>query len=246
MIIRIAILLMLIWIPAAVASPVSALSILKRVDDNMISVTRVATTRMVIHDLRRTRTVVARSMARGVDRFFVEYEAPPREKGTKMLKLKGRLWIYSPSTDRTILISGHMLRQSLMGSDLSYEDMMEERRLSDIYHPVISGTEITDGVECWILSLEAVEKDVAYQSQKIWVDNIRYVPLRSELYGKSGRLLKVVRSWNFKKSGDYWYPERTTYRDVLKKGKGTELILDSVEFDVPLSERIFSKASLMR
>lgn len=246
MTIRVTLLLMLLWVFPALASPPSALSILKRVDDHLISQTRVATTRMVIHDLRRTRTVVSRSMARGVDQFFVEYEAPPREKGTKMLKLDGKLWIYSPSTDRTILISGHMLRQSLMGSDLSYEDMMEERRLSDMYDATISGTEVIEGVECWILSLEATEKDVAYQSQKIWVDQSRYVPLKTELYGKSGRLLKMVKSWDFKKSGAYWYPEKSTYRDVLKEGEGTELFLDSVEFDVPLAERIFSKASLRR
>ena len=35
-------------------------------------------------------------------------------KGTKMLKLDKEMWLYSPSTDRTIMISGHMLRQSVM------------------------------------------------------------------------------------------------------------------------------------
>ena len=30
-------------------------------------------------------------------------------------------------------LSGHLLRQSVMGSDLSYEDMMEERKLSEVY-----------------------------------------------------------------------------------------------------------------
>ena len=49
-----------------------------------------------------------------------------------MLKL-GNSFGYSPSTDRTIQLSGHLLRQSVMGSDLSYEDMMEERKLSEIY-----------------------------------------------------------------------------------------------------------------
>jgi hypothetical protein len=64
---------------------------------------------------------------------FTEYLFPEREKGTKMLKLNDRLLIYSPTTDRTIQLSGHLLRQSVMGSDLSYEDMMEERKLSEVY-----------------------------------------------------------------------------------------------------------------
>jgi hypothetical protein len=43
-----------------------------------------------------------------------------------MLRLENQLWIYSPSTDRNIQNSGHMLRQSVMGSDLSYEDMLKQ------------------------------------------------------------------------------------------------------------------------
>ena len=64
-----------------------------------------------------------------------------------MLKLDKRLWIYSPSTDRTIQLSGHLLRQSVMGSDLSYEDMMEERKLSEVYTAEI-------GMRIYILILQ--------------------------------------------------------------------------------------------
>jgi hypothetical protein len=57
---------------------------------------------------------------RGQERAFREYTFP-RGKGTKMLKLGDQLWTFDPRTDRTIQISGHLLRQSVMGSDLSYE-----------------------------------------------------------------------------------------------------------------------------
>ena len=38
----------------------------------------------------------------------------------------------------------------------------------------------------------------------------------------------------------------TIFKDVLSKGKGTELIVDSIEFDVEIPKHIFSKASLRR
>ena len=47
--------------------------------------------------------------------------------------LDDQLWTYSPQTDHTIRISGHMLRQSVMGSDMSYEDMMEDSELATAY-----------------------------------------------------------------------------------------------------------------
>jgi outer membrane lipoprotein-sorting protein len=108
-----------------------------------------------------------------------------------MLKLEDQLWIYSPSTDRTIQISGHMLRQSMMGSDLSYEDMMDDRKITEIYDAAIIGKENIDGRETWVMELNARMSDVAYQKRKMWVDIERYVPLREELFARSGQLLET-------------------------------------------------------
>lgn len=83
-----------------------------------------------------------------------------------MLKLEDKLWMYSPSTDRTIQISGHMLRQSVMGSDLSYEDMMEDPKLTNHYHAQVTDEQAVDGRECWILQLTA-SQDVSKQGQSL-------------------------------------------------------------------------------
>ncbi|TFH25742.1 MAG: outer membrane lipoprotein-sorting protein, partial [Bacteroidia bacterium] len=96
----------------------SGKEILDRIDANMSSDTRYVKSKMVIHGPRSSRTIESESWSEGKSG-YTEYLAPAREKGTKMLKLEDKLWIFSPSTDRTIQISGHMLRQSVMGSDLS-------------------------------------------------------------------------------------------------------------------------------
>ena len=94
-------------------------TILDKVDKNMSSKNRISEASMTINGKRNSRTVSSKSWAEGTKKSFTEYLAPASEKGTKMLKLEGQLWIYSPSTDRIIQISGNMLRQSVMGSDLS-------------------------------------------------------------------------------------------------------------------------------
>jgi len=116
----------------------SALSILKKVDENLTAESKIVKSKMIIHGRRSSRTIVSKSWIEGIDRSFTEFLSPPRERGTKMLKLGDNLWTYSPATDRIIRISGHMLRQSVMGSDLSYEDMMEDPVLHRIYEPVSS------------------------------------------------------------------------------------------------------------
>ena len=104
----------------------SAREIIEKVDKNMSADSRVSTSKMVIHNPRNIRTIESKSWSMGEKKSYTEYLSPPREQGTKMLKLEDQLWIFSPSTDRILQISGHMLRQTVMGSDLSYEDMMED------------------------------------------------------------------------------------------------------------------------
>jgi len=237
--------LLLASAPAHAEYP-AGVAVLRRVDENMTSETRVVTSKMVIHSRRDTRTVESKSWARGEAQAFTEYLAPPREKGTKMLKLGDRLWMYSPDTDRTIQISGHMLRQSVMGSDLSYEDMMENPRLSDIYDATVTGVQIIDDRSCWVVRLLARKADVAYHSRTMWVDQERSVPLREELYAKSGKLLKKTDLKDFRQIDNRWFPMRMIFKDVLKTGEGTEFVMETIEFNVPIPEHLFSKAALRR
>ena len=115
------------------AEAINAQKLLEQVDDNLWSNTKFISGRLIIDNGRKVRTLTQDSWMEGIERSYTEYKSPAREKGTKMLKTKKKLWMYTPRTDRKILIAGHLLRQSLMGSDLSYEDMMEDHKLSKSY-----------------------------------------------------------------------------------------------------------------
>jgi outer membrane lipoprotein-sorting protein len=218
--------------------------IMDRIDENMHSENRIITSKMLIHGPRSSRTIESKTWSVGDTESYTEYISPAREAGTKMLKLEDALWIYSPSTDRTIQISGHMLRQSVMGSDLSYEDMMDDTKMSEAYDAVVIGEETYQDRSCWIVELNAITPDVSYQLRKTWVDTERYVPLKEELYAKSGTLLKRTELFGFKRVDNRWFPDRMVFKDMLKKGDGTEFIIVSIEFDTEIPEHIFTKASL--
>ncbi len=226
------------------ASAQDADNILNRVERNMSSDNRIFESSMIIHGNRVSRIITSRTYAVGDKQSFTEYLSPAREQGTKMLKLENQLWIYSPSTDRTIQISGHMLRQSLMGSDLSYEDMMDDRKITEIYDSKVVGTETIDGRNTWILELTAKVSDVAYHTRKMWIDTERYVPLREELFAKSGQLLKRTTLSEVNQIDGRWFPMKVVYKDVLKQGLGTEFIIISVKFNQSIPDHIFTKAAL--
>lgn len=224
----------------------SGKEILEKIDKNYDAKNRVAVSKMIIKGRRGTRTLKAKSWGEGTEKTFTEYLAPAREKGTKMLKLKDELWIWSPSSDRIIKIAGHMLRQSMMGSDVSYEDFMEDPKLSNNYNVRVEGTGTINKRSCYILKLTAKTAKVTYHSRKLWVDKERYLPLKEELFAKSGKLLKKFTIEEVFKVGDRWYPKKMTFKDVLKKGDGTQIIIDSIEFDIKIPKYLFSKASLRR
>jgi outer membrane lipoprotein-sorting protein len=220
--------------------------ILKKVDKNISSDNRVMESSITIHGKRSDRTITSKTYAVGDKKSFTEYLSPARELGTKMLKLENQLWIYSPSTDRTIQISGHLLRQSVMGSDLSYEDMMDDRKLTDTYDSKVVGEEEVNGRKTFVIELTAKVSDVAYYSQKMWVDVERYVPLKQELYAKSGQLLKRLDMKDVIQIQGRWFPSTMVYKDMLKEGDGTEFKVTKIEFNAEIPEYIFTKAALKK
>ena len=164
-----------------------------------------------------------------------------------MLKSGDKLWTYSPQTDRVIQISGHMLRQSVMGSDMSYNDMLEDRPLTDLYEATVEGSEMIGGRKHWILFLEAKVTGLSYPKRRAWVDSEYLLPMKEELYAKSGKLLKSTSMDGIKKVQDRWFPTRFIFKDELKKNsKGTEWIIDDIAFDTDIPDSRFEKAMLRK
>ena len=226
---------------------ITADEILQATDKNLNSKNRVITSKMIVHGRRYSRTIESRNWVMGTDRAFTEYLSPPREAGTKMLKLNNKLWTFSPQTDRVIQISGHMLRQSVMGSDMSYNDIMEDRPLSDLYKATLERSEDIRGQSHWVVLLEGKEKGLSYPKRRAWIHKEYFLPTKEELYAKSGKLLKTSTMDGIKKVQGRWFPSRFMYKDELKHGgKGTEWIIVDVEFDVDIPDFRFSKALLRK
>ena len=222
-------------------------SIIRKMDQNLNAKSRVLTSKMVVKGRRSSRTTESKNWVVGTEKAFTEYISPAREAGIKMLKIGNKLWTYSPQTDRVIQISGHMLRQSVMGSDMSYNDMMEDRTMEEIYKASISGSEKVNNRDYWIIEMEARIKGLPYPKRKAWVDKEYFLPIKEELYAKSGKLLKTSTLSDIKKIKGRWFPSKFKFKDELKRNsKGTEWIIEKIEFDKDIKESRFTKALLRK
>lgn len=241
-------LLLLGFLPALTVAEPNADEILLRIDEQMVTESAETKATMVITNRRGRETkITSRSWSKGETTSLVEYLSPAREKGVKMLRLDDVLWMYTPQADRVIQISGHMLRQSVSGSDLSYEDMVDNGKLLDLYDAALVGEESFMDRDCYVLRLrvKAGVDDVAYAQRKVWVDKVRYLPLKEERYAKNGTtLLKNFEIRSVMKINDRWYPKEMFFKDVMAKGQGTLYIIEDIKFGVDIPDYMFSKASL--
>jgi len=225
---------------------ITAKEIVNNVDKNMVANSIQHRSKMIIHQSRRIDEKEMLSFALSIDTSFAIFLNPSRDRDTKYLKLGDNLWMYLPSVEKVIKIAGHMLRQSMMGSDFSYEDTLEYSKLITHYEPEIIGEEVIDGRECYILQLTAIRHDVTYYMRKIWVDKERFIVLKSELYAKSGKLLKLMTVLKVEKYGDRFYPTHVVMENKLRKDTKTEMVTSDIKFNVAIPEELFSIRNLNR
>lgn len=232
---------------AATASLPEADELLGYVDDNLTYTTRAATITMEVVNPRRTRTYSLRTFGRGQDEAAIEYLAPARDKGTKMLRMGDKVWTFLPTVERTQKISGHMLRKGLMGSDLSYEDMMGATKLRDAYDAEVLRADTLDGTAVWLVELTAKDDGITYPRRLAWIAQDTRVPLKQELYAVSGMKLKTWTMGDIESfEGGRRFPTQMVITDHLKEGTATTLHLDALQFEVEVPEETFSLRWLER
>lgn len=224
----------------------SAIEIIERVDENMVVSTASYRAKMVISlgGTRRQKEFIG--YTEGEDRAYIEFVAPARDKGTKFLKVGEEMWIYLPSVEKSTKIAGHMLRQSLMGSDFSYEDMTENEKFKDLYDIELVGTDTIAGRECHQLELTAKVEGVTYYRRVTWIDKEYYIPLRSELYARGGKLLREITVSDFEEIGTHNYPTKIRMVNKLRRDTYTEVVLEDIELDVKIPDKVFTKSYLER
>jgi Outer membrane lipoprotein-sorting protein len=119
---------------------------------------------------------------------------PKERKGESVLlhrsgeKFTGALFT-PPNSVRSI--APGQINQPLFGSDLSYEDIIDNPyRWSQ---QAIVGAEVIDNNPCQILESKPGKGSSSYSSVKTWVDPRRMVPLRIEKYA-SGKIMRRINT----------------------------------------------------
>jgi negative regulator of sigma E activity len=154
------------------------------------------------------------------------------------------IWMYSARTSRVRKIASHQKNQSVAGSDFSYDDMSARDMRKD-YTPKLLGTEKLGEKTCYKIQMTAKDKKKTYSKSVSWVDTTIYVMLKAEMYDEEKELWKVLTMQEVKKVGKYWTPEKIEMKNV-QKGSRTVMSMDKIEYDIELSDKMFTERSLKK
>ncbi len=242
----------------AEALAITGEEIIKRVDANMTFATARSESKMVIHVDQDVREKTLLSYDKGREIGYAEFLSPARDKGTKYLKIKDNMWMYLPSVDKIIKISGAMLRQSMMGSDFSYEDALESTQLLQKYNATLVSEEtvpvtfkeggklVTRDRVCYVVDLTAKVKEITYFRRMVWVDKLLFVPVKEDLFALSGKKLKEMTMGDIQRFGSRHYPMYMTMSNLLRANSRTEMFTTRAEFDVYVDPAYFTQSKLTK
>lgn len=129
----------------------------------------------------------------------------------------------------------------LFGSDLSYEDLVEDCYAWD--QQALVGTEEVDGVACQILESKPGKSErSSYSRVRSWIDLRRLVPLRIEKYAGS-QVVRRIDTTRVVTDAGHAIPANLLVR---KPGSASATALDGsrIKHDVTYSDREFTSEGL--
>ena len=181
------------------------------------------------------------------DKAVIKVMEPAKDRDTGNLRLNLDLWEYLPNIERTIKVPTSMLLQSWMGSDFSNDDLVKTTSLSHDYTHQLVGHEKQGGYDTYkILCIPKPNAPIAWGKVLIWLTTTGSAPVRQEFYNDKGELVKILKCSQLKRFGSHIVPT-VLEMSVPKKGIwSTTFQYESLAFDKPLSDTIFTQEFLRR
>jgi outer membrane lipoprotein-sorting protein len=217
----------------------------KYFEDMYRSTSSISEVRLRITKPRNERTLGMKIWTKGEEKVLIVIQSPPREKDTATLKVDKNLWNYLPRINRTIRIPPSMMLTSWMGSDFTNDDLVRESSFSkDYVYKLMGRSEEPAG---WLVSFEAKPDVVGLWNKfELIVSEDGKIPIQAKYYDRKDRHARTIHWADVKDFDGHVIPSKMTLIPEDQTGRKTELIYSNIEFDVPVSDSLFSLSQLER
>ncbi len=199
---------------------------------------------MTIHRPDWQRSMSMESWTQGEKRSLIRVTAPRKDRGNGTLMDNNNMWSFSPKINRVIKVPSSMMSQSWMGSDFSNNDISRSDEILEQYdHTLLSESEVDGYVTYEVESIPHEDAAVVWGKEVLVVrsDNVL---IEHRFYDQDGELVKALRTLQINEMGGRTVATQQRMEKVDAPDEWTEIIVDAIEFDVELSDKVFTLSNL--
>lgn len=230
---------------AAAAGP-TVEELLDATDDFSRGSSSHGTMTMQVKTDRYERTMKMEVWSRGTEDSLIRILEPAKEKGVSTLKVGDNMWNYLPKVDRTLKIAGAAMSGSWMGSHISNDDLVKSSRLREDFTYKLTAEPAADGTGAYVIELVPKPDAPVVWGKLVVKVRADKQPLETTYFDEQGDLVRTMRFLEVKEMAGRTFPTVMRVEPADEPGEFTQIVYDEMQFDVELSDRVFSLQSLKR
>ena len=229
---------------AAPSTAQDAREIVKRSIDNWRGLSSYGEMTMTIHRPSWERSMSMHGWTSGSKRSLIRVTAPKKDAGNGTLMVDNNMWSYAPKVNRVIKVPSSMMSQSWMGSDFSNKDVSRADDIVDQYDHTLLATDEIDGHTVWTIQSVPHEEAAVVWGKEVLRVRDDYVLLNQEFWDQDGVLVKTLESLEIGEMGGRTIALRQRMAKTETDDEWTEFSIQSMEFDIEISDNVFTRSNL--
>lgn len=201
-------------------------------------------------------TTAYRVYVAGEKRTAIYFESPNNLKGTAFLTYDYQApdreddnWLYLPALRKARRISAADRGDYFLGTDMTYEDIKLETRVSDDYRYRTLRADTVDGHQClWVEAVPRTDKlarEIGYQRVENCIDSTIWIARKTRFWDLAGNPLKTAHIADIRQIQDIWTPGQITVENH-KTGHRSEFRFSEVDYRKSIDPEVFNPNALHR
>lgn len=171
---------------------------------------------------------------------LMKFTSPSNMQGVGVLVIEERglpnaIWHYLPASRNVRRISSAHRKNRFMGSEFVFEDF-EGLKLDKYSFSLAGSSPCVDDSECYLVEARAVDEEErlssSYGKKIYYVDKRNSTIVKTEFFGRDGKLEKVFETRGWRRVNGYWRPRFQSMTNVSEK-KVTRLVEEERKIDEP-------------
>lgn len=184
------------------------------------------------------------------ERTLIEYTAPRRVQGQKMLMRNhaNDIWVYFTRTRRVRKLASHAKKQNFRGSDFTHEDMGGSNTFIDDFEAEKLSDEKKRDMDCYHLRLTRKPgSNSGYTKLVMWVNKNNMIPIVIDYYDKDNpnRVFKTLKQYDIKTIDGVPTPSRMVMINHNDDSQ-TVMQMHNIKYNVQLDDQMFTERGLKR